>query len=344
MTTGAEGGVVDLIFHQQIGLRRGMRLMARHAVDLRAQLGDVGGIDDVGHRMSCGRMSAAILQRQHHDPIFSEVIIGEFHAPIHDRDQVFAFEFLRSWSVGPVAFQAQRVRLLGAQQMIVLAAVRLVTDGASLLKCGLMKMRFLELGSLIAMAGETGADRVRVQEARSLAAMRIVASDAFSQGPGMRHLGLLHLLGLIAVTRGTERPAVSVGQYNFAVFRGLVTDGATPVGKWRMHESLHQLGLRRLMRIVALRTGGRGKRLSLVGLDERGVLGVVAVEAERGDGFGQVIVKFLLALFSDFMDGVAGVASHVESGVAAAFFGDIQSLTVAIETEVFALRSRSGFQ
>ena len=80
-----------------------------------------------------------------------------------------------------------------------------------------------------------------------------------------------------------------------------------------------------------------------MGLDERGILDVVAVDAERGNGLGQVIVEFLLSLFADFVRHVAGVASHVEGGVAAAFFGDVQALVVAIEAEVLALSPAVAF-
>ena len=43
-----------------------------------------------------------------------------------------------------------------------------------------------------------------------------------------------------------------------------------------------------------------------------------------GHSLGQVLVELGLADFSDFVGDVAGIAAHVESGVAAAFLGDIQ--------------------
>lgn len=95
---------------------------------------------------------------------------------------------------------------------------------------------------------------------------------------------------------------------------------------------------------MALRASGRSKRLALVSLDERCVLGVVAVDAQRRDRLGQVIVEFLFAFFADFVCHMAGVTSHIEGGVAAAFFWHVQTLGVAIETEVFALLSGRGFQ
>src|ERR1019366_2651397 len=289
-------------------------------------------------------MPASILQGQHHRLVIGEVVLGEFYAPIQDADQVFGFELLRCWRVGPVAFEAQRIWFLGAQQVVVVAAVGLMAGRASLLKSRLMEMRLLKLVGLVGMASQTGADRIRLQEARGFAGVWVVASHAFSLGSGMRHLRLIDLLHLIAVTSGAERSRVGVGQNNFAVLRGRVADLAGLVGKWRMRKFLQQLRLRGLVRIVALRTSGRSKGLPLVSLDERGILDVVAVDAERGDGLSQVIVEFLFPLFANFVRDVAGVASHVEGGVAAAFFGDVQTLIVAIETEVLALLSRRGFQ
>src|ERR1039458_6059856 len=168
-----------------------MRLVARHAVDLRVQLGDIGRIHHVDNRVAFDRMPASILQGQHHRLVLLEIILGEFYAPIQDGDQVFGFELLRCGSVGPVAFEAQRIWFLGAQQVIVVAAVGLMASRASLLKSGLMEMRLFELVGLVSMAGQTGADRIRLQEARGSAGMGVMTSHAFSLGPGMWHLFFL---------------------------------------------------------------------------------------------------------------------------------------------------------
>lgn len=55
-------------------------------------------------------------------------------------------------------------------------------------------------------------------------------------------------------------------------------------------------------------------------------------------------VELSLADLADLVRGVAGVASHVERGVAATFFGDVQSLFVAIEAEILAFVPRLRFQ
>lgn len=83
------------------------------------------------------------------------------------------------------------------------------------------------------------------------------------------------------------------------------------------------------MRIVALRATRSGERLPLVRFNERFVLDVMASDAKRRHSFSKVKVEFLLPFFADFMRGVAGVASHIERGVSAAFFGDIRSLGMA---------------
>src|ERR1700693_5105377 len=133
-------------------------------------------------------MSASILQGQHHDLILGEVVLWEFHAPTEDCDQVLGFELLWCRSVGTVAFEAKRIWLLGAQQVIVVASMGLMAGRASLLESGLMKMGLLELAGLVGMAGQTGGDRIRLQEAGRSAGMRVVTSHAFSQGSRVRHL------------------------------------------------------------------------------------------------------------------------------------------------------------
>src|ERR1700686_1054004 len=74
------------------------------------------------------------------------------------------------------------------------------------------------------------------------------------------------------------------------------------------------------------------------------VLGIMAVETERGSALGQMEIELGLARFSTFMGAVASVASQIERGMTAAFFRDVQSLFVAIETEILALVPRLRFQ
>lgn len=95
---------------------------------------------------------------------------------------------------------------------------------------------------------------------------------------------------------------------------------------------------------MALRACSCAKRLPLMSLDERFVLDVVAVDAQGGHGLGQVIIELLLSFFSDLVRRVAGIASHIQRGMAAALFGDIQALVVAIKTEVRAFVPSCGLQ
>ncbi len=243
-----------------------------------------------------------------------------------------------------MTFEANIIYLFRPQQMLIFAAVRLMASRASLHKCGLMQMRFLELFRLIRVAGQTGAHRIRLQKSRSLSRMRIMAGDAFSLRSGMRHLGLVDLLHLLAVTSGAQGARVGVGQDNFAILRRRVAHVAGLLGKRRMRELLQQLRLRRLVRIMALRTGGRCKRLALVSFHQRGVFDVVAFDAKLGNGTFQVIVEFLLTFFADFVGDVASVASHVQRGMPATFFRDIRPLRVASEAEIVFLLARRRLQ
>ncbi len=289
-------------------------------------------------------MPASELDGQHHHRVLDEVISGQLHGSIEDGDQMLRRELLRLRSVGAVALETEVIHFFSPQKVIVVATVRLVADRARLSKDGLVQVRFLELVGLIAMTGQTGADWVRLQEAWGLAGVRIVTSDAFALRSRMRYLGFVDLFDLIAVTGGAERASVAVSQNNFAVLRGRVTDFASPVGKRGMRETLHQLRLVRLMRIVALRASGRSEWLSLMRLDECFVLNIVAVDAQSRNGFGQVIIEFLFSFFADLVGCVAGIASHVESGVSAAFFRDVQTLRMTVEAQIRALISRQGLQ
>src|SRR5208282_6823066 len=106
-------------------------------------------------------------------------------------------------------------------------------------------------------------------------------------------------------------------------------------------ERLHQLGRSRLVRIVAGQTIGLLERLVLVRLGEVGVFSVVAVSTQRRRVLGQMILGFAVAFIAGLVRDVAGVAAHIERGVAAAALRDIHSLVVAGETKVL-LRGRTG--
>ncbi len=107
------------------------------------------------------------------DLVLLVIVVGQLHAAVEDGNQVLGFQLLRL-RVWTVTFQAQRIAL-GAQQVFVVSAVRLVAGGTALSEGRLMQMRFLELVSLLAVASQAGIHRIRLDEARSFAGMRIVA-------------------------------------------------------------------------------------------------------------------------------------------------------------------------
>src|ERR1700749_3506399 len=95
VTAGTELHVVGLVLHQQVGLRRRMRLVTRQAIELRDHLRRVARIDHIGYRVPLDRMAASVLQRQYHDLVLAEIVFWQLHSPVEDRDQVIGFQFLR---------------------------------------------------------------------------------------------------------------------------------------------------------------------------------------------------------------------------------------------------------
>src|SRR5439155_20660552 len=114
-----------------------MWLVARQAINLRVNFCDIRWVEDVGHWVALDRMPAAELQRQNNNLVLREIIIRKLHAAVENRERMLGFKFL-GLRVRPVALQAESIGSLGAQQVIICAAVRFVAGGASLLKCRLM--------------------------------------------------------------------------------------------------------------------------------------------------------------------------------------------------------------
>ncbi len=111
-----------------------------------------------------------------------------------------------------------------------------------------------------------------------------------------------------------------------------------------MREGLHQLRLRRLVRIVTLNAVRCAEGLFAVRLDERCVFRIVAVDTERWHGLGQVLIELDLADLSHFVGDVASVAPHVESGMTTALLRNIKPLIVASEAEVVLLLARGRLE
>src|SRR5215469_12547942 len=140
-----------------------------------------------------------------------------------------------------MTLEAQRIASLGAQQVRVFAAVRLMAGGASLLECRLMQRMLLALLPLIAVARQANINRVGFWQSRLPAGMRVVAVRAVPCGSRMRHLRLIDGLGFLCVTSDAQLFGAGRSQDDLAVLWRGVTRVARLVGKWRMQELPHQL-------------------------------------------------------------------------------------------------------
>lgn len=191
--------------------------------------------------MSRHRMPSPILQGQNHNFVLRKIIFWKLYAAVENRKQMLRFELLRL-RLRSVTLQAKNIRSLGAQQMIVVAAVWLVTGGAPLFEGGLMQHVLLRLLSLIGMACQTDIDRVGLGKARLAAGVRIVAIGTIAGSSRMRNFGLINFFCLIAVAGNTYRFHIRLGQYDFAVFRRRMAQVTRLIGERRMQELTHQFG------------------------------------------------------------------------------------------------------
>src|SRR5664279_1806865 len=320
-----------------------MWLVTGQASDFRVYLGDVRRIRHVGDGMSSYRMSQPILKGQDHDFVLGVVILRQLHRAVEDGDHVLRFQG-PGRRLGPVALEAQRIGGLGPQEVLVVATMRFVTGGASLSEGRLMEVRLLHLVALFAVTGQAGVHRIGLNETGGLAGMGIVTSRAVALRARMLHLGSFNFFRLLAVTGHANRLRVSLRQDYLAILRRLVTGIAGSGFEGSVGIFLHQMSLRRLVRIVALNAIGCGERLSVVCLHQVSGSGVVTVEAKCRRRFGEVIVEFLLALLAGLVRSVAGFATHVEGGVTASVWRNIQSLGVTIKAKILALVAGGGLQ
>ena len=162
--------------------------------------------------------------------------------------------------------------------------------------------------------------------------MRVVAGDAFASCAGVLHLRRFNRLGFIVVAGKAERSAISVGQNDFSVLRRLMAAVAHFVFEGIVQKRLHQLRLRRLMRIVALQATGAFEGLAYVRFLQAGVFRVVALDAQRRNAFLQVRFKLNLSSLAILVSDVAGIAAHIERRMTAAFFGGVEADFVTGET------------
>jgi len=243
-----------------------------------------------------------------------------------------------------VALQAEAVRGLCAQEVLILAAMRLMAGGASLLESGLMQRVLLRLFRLIAVASQADIHRIRLGQSRLPAGVRIVTVRAISRCSRMRHLRLLNRVGLLGMASNAKVFRIGLREDNFSVLRGSMAGIARFIGKRWMQELPHQLRRGRLVRIVALCAVRFLKWLIVVRLLQRRVFHVVTIDAQRGRGLGQMEIKLRLADFADLMCRMAGIATHIKRRVAATLRSHIQPLRVALETKIRALISRCRLQ
>jgi len=99
------------------------------------------------------------------------------------------------------------------------------------------------------------------------------------------------------------------------------------------------------VRVVAGQAIRFVERLALVRLLQVGTLGIVAIKTERGRRFGQMEIELNLPDFAGLVGDVAGIAAHVQCGMAAAVLpGILRALVVAGEAEIIFFIPRGRLQ
>ena len=294
-------------------------------------LGQVGGVHHVRHGVVINRMAKAELERQNGDLILLVIVCRQLDLAV-EYGQHAVVGLL--WNgVGAVALQAQSVAR-GAQQVVVVAAMRSVAGGAAEAENRLVVNGLLAFIGHVGMATQANAYRVGLGQAGLVAGMRTVTIGAVASRPGMRHLGVVDQLGLVVVAGYTQRLDVRLCKHHFAVFGRCMARIAAARLKWSVLELRHQLGLVRLVRIVALNTVGRAEGLIVMRLLQVGILGIVAVNAQCGCRLGEVELVVNGRFRAGFVCQVAGIAAHVERGMAAAAGRHVHAGGVASEAKI----------
>ena len=207
--------------------------------------------------------------------------------------------------------------------MIVLSTVRLVARGASLLESWLVVIRLLPRIGNIAVAAQADIDRIGLGQSWLPAGMWTMAVGAIARRSRMRNFRRVDQFGFLVVAGHAERLGVGLRQYYFSILGRRMADFTLLVGKRWMRELRHQLRRRRLVRIVTAQAIGRSEGLILVRLHKGRILGIVAIKAERWSSLGQMESVFNREVGPRLMRNVAGLASHVERGMAAPLFGNV---------------------
>ncbi len=292
--------------------------------------------------MSCNGMTAAISDRQHND--FAEIVVRHLHLAIEDRNQVLTLQLYRLLGIRTMALQAQRVWGLGAKEVKVLVAMRVMTDAAALLESWLMGMRLFSLFGLVGVASETNGNRIRLGKIRRVAGMRVMTISAITRRSWMLNFGLFDLLPLLGVASQADLLRSCGSQYHLAALGRGMAGITLPSCERHMGELSHQLLTGRLMRIMTGEAIRLLKRLPLVRLGKRGILSIVAVDAERRSIFRQVVIKFAHPALPSLVHYMAGVASHIQCRVTTAILWNIKSYTVAAQAKIGFLVSAFGLK
>lgn len=194
--------------------------------------------------------------------------------------------------------------------------------------CLLAQVRYL------AVAGQAGIHWVGLDESRVVASMRIVAVCAISRRTGMLHFGFLNLLGFVGVAGYAQLFRFLGVKNDLAVFCRRMAGVTGFFCEGRMHELRHQFGRRGLMWIVASQAVRRSEGLIAMRLPEPRILEIMAIRAKCGNGLGQVEVIFCRQVGAGLVNGVAGIATQVERGMATARLWYVESNRMAIQAEV----------
>ncbi len=119
----------------------------------------------------------------------------QFHAAIEDRDGMRVLDW-HSLGIRPVALETEAVDGFRAKQMVVFAAVRLVTGAAAVPVRRLVKdlLGSLKLGlSGMTLGVGAGTYRIRTHKTGFVPRMRVMAVDAITLRSLMLHLRVLDL-------------------------------------------------------------------------------------------------------------------------------------------------------
>src|ERR1035438_5312177 len=126
------------------------------------------------------------------------------------------------FGVGAGSLQAQRVGFVDPEQMLVIVAVRIMADGASLLEGGLVHMQLLALVRLIAVTAQASGNRVWLGESRRAASVRVVAVGAISRRARMLDFRLRDLISLVGVAGDAYLLGAGLSQDNLAILSRLM--------------------------------------------------------------------------------------------------------------------------